>query len=85
MTLQSTEPSTHASSISEEHESPSSTASDNRKVDVDVENQPPKDAPIDPYMLRLAVKSTVQLKELKKTGRNGKRIGEYHEKQNMVC
>ncbi len=52
---------------------------------MDLENQLPKDGPDDPYMLRLAVKSTTELQELRKMGKNGRRMWEYQEKQNIVC
>jgi len=51
---------------------------------MDLENQLPKDGPDDPYMLRLAVKSTTELQELRKTGKNGRRMWEYQEKQNTL-
>ena len=71
-----------------EHGPPSPTTAsdlDDRKANRDLENQSSKDAPIDPYMLGLAVKPTTELQELQKMGKNGKRMKQYHEKQNIVC
>jgi len=81
--------STARASIGEEHGSPSPTteggsSSENRKVDQDLENQLPKDTLVDPYMLGLAIKATNELQELKKKGKNGKRLKQYYEKQNTL-
>ncbi|KAF8343035.1 CDF-like metal transporter [Cantharellus anzutake] len=71
------------SSIHEEHRT-SSPSSCDRKIELDVEKQPPEDLLADPYMLRSAMKSASELEALRKRGKNGKGIGAYHSRQNSL-
>ncbi|KAF8326211.1 CDF-like metal transporter [Cantharellus anzutake] len=70
-----------APSINEEHRLPSPAPSDDGGRDP--ENRGSKDLPDDPYMLRSAVKSNSEIQELRRS-KNGKVVGEYHEKQNLL-
>ncbi|KAF8343044.1 uncharacterized protein EI90DRAFT_3115545 [Cantharellus anzutake] len=72
------------SSIHEEHRTSSPSSSCDRKIELDVEKQPPEDLLADPYMLRSAMKSVSELEALRKRGKNGKGIGVYHLRQNLL-
>ena len=80
--------SVRAFSVEEEHglpsPVPSPVPSDDGKAHRDLENRSPQDSPVDPYMLRSAVKSTSEIQELRRRGKTWKGVGAYHEKQNLV-